>query len=84
MDIKSLSFKDRSLMFADLSKIAYCNKRDATSQAKNHNFTTRKKHAASLYYNTAPSLYLRCAHQMIINNDSYEMEDTIHPSVYIS
>jgi len=40
MDISSLSFKDRSLLFADLSKIAYCNKRDATSQAKKYGFNT--------------------------------------------
>ena len=40
MSIESLSFKDRSLLFAYLSKIAYCNKRDAISQAKNYGFNT--------------------------------------------
>ena len=40
MSIKDLSFKERSLLFANLAKIAYCNKRDAISQAKNYGFNT--------------------------------------------
>ena len=38
--IKKLSFKDKSLLFAKLAKIAYYNKKEATSQAKKLGFTT--------------------------------------------
>jgi triacylglycerol lipase len=40
MEISKLNFKERSLLFANLAQIAYSNKRDATSQAKNHSFNT--------------------------------------------
>ena len=35
-----MDFKERSLLFANLAQIAYCNERDATSQAKNYSFNT--------------------------------------------
>tara|TARA_B100000242_G_scaffold280671_1_gene240239 strand:+ start:727 stop:1470 length:744 start_codon:yes stop_codon:yes gene_type:complete len=38
--IKKLSFKEKSLLFAKLAKIAYYNKKEATSQAKKLGFTT--------------------------------------------
>ena len=40
MSISKLSFKDKSLLFAKLSKIAYNNIKTATSQAKKLGFTT--------------------------------------------
>src|SRR6056300_1656197 len=40
MEISKLNFKERSLLFANLAQIAYSNKRDAKSQAKNHSFNT--------------------------------------------
>ena len=40
MDIIKLSFKDRTLLFAKLSSIAYNNTKNATSQAKKLGFTT--------------------------------------------
>ena len=40
MDISKLNFKEKSLLFAKLSKIAYYNKKEATSQAKRLGFTT--------------------------------------------
>ena len=40
MSISAMNFKERSLLFAKLAKIAYCNKKDATSQAKKLGFTT--------------------------------------------
>ena len=40
MSISEMTFKERSLLFAKLAKIAYCNKKDATSQAKKLGFTT--------------------------------------------
>ena len=40
MSIIKLSFKDRTLLFAKLSSIAYNNTKDATSQAKKLGFTT--------------------------------------------
>ena len=40
MTIADMNFKERSLLFAKLAKIAYCNKKDATSQAKRLGFTT--------------------------------------------
>jgi triacylglycerol lipase len=38
--ISELNFKERSLLFAKLSAIAYCNLKDATKQAKQLGFTT--------------------------------------------
>jgi triacylglycerol lipase len=40
MGIKDLNFKERSLLFAKLSSIAYNNLKDAKSQAKKLGFTT--------------------------------------------
>jgi triacylglycerol lipase len=40
MPISDMNFKERSLLFAKLSKIAYNNKKEATSQAKRLGFTT--------------------------------------------
>tara|TARA_A100001015_G_scaffold26903_1_gene30034 strand:- start:1191 stop:1943 length:753 start_codon:yes stop_codon:yes gene_type:complete len=40
MSITDMNFKERSLLFAKLAKIAYNNKKDATSQAKRLGFTT--------------------------------------------
>ena len=40
MSISKMSFKERSLLFAKLAKIAYSNKKEATSQAKRLGFTT--------------------------------------------
>ena len=40
MSIIKLSFKDRTLLFAKLSSIAYNNTKKATSQAKKLGFTT--------------------------------------------
>jgi len=40
MSISDMNFKERSLLFAKLAKIAYCNKKEATSQAKRLGFTT--------------------------------------------
>ena len=40
MEISKLNFKERSLLFANLAQIAYCNERDAKSQAKNYSFNT--------------------------------------------
>ena len=40
MEISKLNFKERSLFFANLAQIAYCNERDAISQAKNYSFNT--------------------------------------------
>ena len=40
MSISKLTFKDKSLLFAKLSKIAYNNIKTATSQAKKLGFTT--------------------------------------------
>ena len=40
MNVSKLNFKDRSLLFAKLSKIAYSNIKKATSQAKKLGFTT--------------------------------------------
>ena len=40
MSIIKLSFKDRTLLFAKLSSIAYYNTKEATSQAKKLGFTT--------------------------------------------
>ena len=40
MSITNMNFKDRSLLFAKLSSIAYSNKKTATSQAKRLGFTT--------------------------------------------
>ena len=40
MSIIKLSFKDRTLLFAKLSSIAYYNTKKATSQAKKLGFTT--------------------------------------------
>ena len=40
MSIKDLSFKDRSLLFAKLAKIAYLNEKNATKEAKTLGFTT--------------------------------------------
>ena len=38
--IAELTFKQRSLLFAELSAIAYLNEKDATSKAKELGFTT--------------------------------------------
>ena len=40
MTISEMNFKEKSLLFAKLANIAYCNKKDATSQAKKLGFTT--------------------------------------------
>ena len=40
MSISKLNFKERSLLFAQLASIAYCNAKDAKSQAKKLGFTT--------------------------------------------
>jgi hypothetical protein len=40
MTIIDMSFKERSLLFAQLASIAYCNIKDAKSQAKKLGFTT--------------------------------------------
>lgn len=40
MGITKLNFKERSLLFARLAQIAYCNEKDAKSQAKKLGFTT--------------------------------------------
>ena len=40
MEISKLNFKERSLLFANLAQLAYCNERDAKSQAKNYSFNT--------------------------------------------
>jgi triacylglycerol lipase len=40
MSITDMNFKERSLLFAQLAQIAYCNKKDAASQAKKLGFTT--------------------------------------------
>lgn len=40
MSISDMNFKERSLLFAKLAKIAYNSKKDATSQAKRLGFTT--------------------------------------------
>ena len=38
--ITKMTFKQRSLLFAQLAQIAYCNEKDATSQARKLGFTT--------------------------------------------
>lgn len=40
MSIKDMNFKERSLLFAKLASIAYCNEKDAKSQVKRLGFTT--------------------------------------------
>src|SRR6056300_1879510 len=40
MSIKDMNFKERSLLFAKLASIAYCNEKDAKSQVKKLGFTT--------------------------------------------
>lgn len=40
MSIKNLSFKDKSLLFAELSDLAYSNKQEATKKAERMGFTT--------------------------------------------
>tara|TARA_E500000178_G_C17004837_1_gene747608 strand:+ start:1182 stop:1931 length:750 start_codon:yes stop_codon:yes gene_type:complete len=40
MTISNMNFKERSLLFAKLARIAYCNEKDAKSQAKRLGFTT--------------------------------------------
>ena len=40
MSIETLSFKERSLLFASLSKIAYSDMKTAKKQAKEYGFTT--------------------------------------------
>ena len=40
MSIEKLNFNERSLLFAKLASIAYCNTKDAKSQAKRLGFTT--------------------------------------------
>jgi len=40
MSISEMNFKERSLLFAKLAQIAYCNEKDAKSQAKKLGFTT--------------------------------------------
>ena len=40
MGISNLDFKQRSLLFARLAQISYCNEKEATSQAKKLGFTT--------------------------------------------
>ena len=40
MSISKLNFKEKSLLFAELASLAYNNKRDVQSQAKNYQFTT--------------------------------------------
>ena len=40
MSIEKLSFKEKSLLFAKLSSIAYNNMKEAKSQAKRLGFTT--------------------------------------------
>lgn len=52
MSIKKLNFKERSLLFARLAQIAYCNEDDARSQAKRLGFTTTEfynKNGAQAY-----------------------------------
>ena len=40
MSIENMNFKQRSLLFAKLAQIAYCNEKEAKSQAKKLGFTT--------------------------------------------
>jgi len=40
MSISKMTFKERSLLFAKLASIAYCNEKDAKSQVKKLGFTT--------------------------------------------
>ena len=49
MSISEMNFKERSLLFAKLARIAYSNEKDAKSQAKKlglqqQNFTKKKAH----------------------------------------
>ena len=57
MPISKLNFKQRSLLFASLASVAYCNKKTATSKAKKLGFTVTE------FYNKAGAQAYRFANK---------------------
>ena len=71
MDIIKLSFKDRTLLFAKLSSIAYNNTKNATSQAKKLGFTTTEfydKDGAQAYRFMNKTVVIRRGHIQMIGD----------------